>query len=65
MQKKVLFRVIQALDSPSFSNNLIHILSKVNKSNLLLMPNWKGERKDVEIERDIRVNIKNTINAWI
>jgi hypothetical protein len=29
------------------------------------MPNWKGERKDIDIERDIRANIKNTINAWI
>lgn len=29
------------------------------------MPSWKGERKDIEIQRDIRGNIKNTINGWI
>lgn len=40
-QKRVLLRVSQALESPNFSNNLNSLLTRVNKSNLLMLPTWK------------------------
>jgi hypothetical protein len=64
-QKKVLFKVSQALENPSFSTNVNVLLSRVNKSNFLMMPNWKGEKRDTDKERDLQLYIKNAISSWV
>jgi hypothetical protein len=45
-QKKVLFKTTQILESPAFVNNLMNTLNRVNKSNLMVLPFWKGERRE-------------------
>lgn len=29
------------------------------------MPNWKGEKRDIEKERELQMYVKNAINSWI
>ena len=30
-----------------------------------MMPSWKGEKRDGELEKDIHNCIKNALNSWI
>jgi len=64
-QKKVLFRTSQILESTSFTNNLMHTLSRVNKSNLMVLPFWKGEKREGESERDIKNVIRSAIGGMM
>jgi hypothetical protein len=44
-QKRVLSKTTQILENASFTNSLMHTLTRVNKSNLMVLPFWKGEKR--------------------
>lgn len=65
-QKRVLQRVSYILDNPSFVNAAMSIFTRANKSNLFILPSWKGDKKESsETERDIRSLVKLSIVNWI
>ena len=64
-QKRVLLRLSQALENPAFSANLSLLLGRANKGNLLMMPNWKGEKRDSDLEKECHNCIRAAVSNWV
>jgi hypothetical protein len=65
-QKRVLQRVGYILDSPSFTSAAMNTFVRANKSNLFLLPYWKGEKREGgEFERDIRGLVRSAVAGWL
>jgi len=65
-QKRILQRASYILENPSFVNAAMNVFTRANKSNLFILPSWKGDKKEAnEIERDIRGLVKVSIVNWI
>ena len=50
-QKKVLQKIGQILENPSFVNTLMYTLNKCNKTNMLVLPVFRTERRDVDLDQ--------------
>ena len=51
------------MENVSYANNTIGLLARSVKANVV--PYWRSESREVEIERDIRNCIRGALGSWI